>query len=154
MEVAMARLRVVGIGSDHGDDRLGWLACERLAAAPLPEGVEVVRCERFVADLLRLLRDAERVILVDAIRSGRPPGHLHRAGREALAELGAPLSSHGLDLHQLLALAEAVGEAPRELRLYGLEAAECGPGGELSPAVAAALPGLLEALRGELTAAG
>jgi hydrogenase maturation protease len=147
-----APVRVVGIGSAWGADRVGWDVAERLAAA-LPPDLEVARCDSPAA-LLGLLEGAQRAVLVDAVVTGAAPGTVGRwAGREVL-EPRAAWSSHGLDVAGMLALGEALGALPAELVLYGIEVdpQACAPGqdaGALETSVAEAAA----RIRAELAAA-
>ncbi|MCU0937100.1 MAG: hydrogenase maturation protease [Gammaproteobacteria bacterium] len=138
--------RVIGVGSPFGDDAVGWAVLDALAAMPMPQGVDLVRCGPPAAGLLGLLRGAEEAVLVDAVDTGDPAGTLCAwEGEEVLAARPA-LSSHGLDLAAVLALGEALGELPPRLRLYGVAigsgCARSGAPGPLTAPVAAAVPAL------------
>ena len=127
------RIRVIGVGTRQGDDAAGLEAAARLAAGPLPPGVEVAACERPAPDLLEALAGADAAVLLDATRSGRPPGSVRRVAPEEIRRAAA-LSSHGLGVGDALALCEALGRAPRRLVLLGIEAGDA-QGEELSAAV-------------------
>jgi hydrogenase maturation protease len=130
------RVRVIGVGTRRGDDAAGLAVAERLALGELPQGVQVVRCERPL-DLVERLRGADAVVLVDAVRSGAAPGTLHALRPDALAR-AASCSTHSLGVAEALALARALGRGPQRIEIVGIEA---GPlqGEELSPAVAPAV---------------
>jgi hydrogenase maturation protease len=141
-------VRVIGCGNpDAADDAAGILAVasarqelERLA------GVEVVG-RAAPLGLVHLLEGADAVVVVDAIRTpggGRDPGTVVRAeaGPDGLpAELRSSLSSHGLGVAEAVALAAALGTAPRVVVL-GVEAGSAGAGEPFSAAVVGALPQL------------
>jgi hydrogenase maturation protease len=150
-------LRIIGIGSPFGDDRLGWVVAERLRAHPairaLGGEVEVLTADRPGPRLIELWRGAASVILVDAVRSGAAPGTLFRLDADEAMALGAGASSHGFGMGETLLLARTLGALPPRLSLLGAEAAETATCGEsLSAAVAAALPALVEAALGEARA--
>jgi len=130
------RLRVIGIGTSHGDDAAGLLAAERLTRARLPPGAEVLRCERPALDLLDALAEADAALVIDAMRSGAPTGHVRRLDPGHLAA-ASPFSSHGLGVAQTLALARALDRLPPRLAILGIEAGEPAstPAGLPSPAV-------------------
>jgi hydrogenase maturation protease len=158
-------VRVVGVGSAHGDDRAGWLVAEQLAAEP-SGGVEVTSAGDPLR-LVSLLDGCARLIVVDACRSGRPAGTVVRTTwadvRRGLA--GAPgadagPSSHGLGVAEALGLAEALGRLPdpTAVALVGIEAgagrdAGLAPLAEPSPAVMGAVPTACRLVR-ELIALG
>jgi hydrogenase maturation protease len=128
---------VIGLGSPFGDDAAGPAVVERLVAEGLPPGVEAVIWRRPDA-LADALAGVDAAVLVDASRAGLPPGTVHEPERAALREARA-LSSHGLGAAGALALAEALGRAPRRLAVVAVEAAVFA-GDDLSAAVRAALP--------------
>lgn len=139
------RIRVIGIGSGNGDDSAGLRVTEALVrTGALPPDVAVATCERPL-DLVDLLAETDAVLLVDATRSGRRPGTLHRPDPAALRD-GTRFSSHALGVGEALRLAEALGRRPVRLELVGIEA---GPieGTQLSPAVRSALEPACEQVR-------
>jgi hydrogenase maturation protease len=140
-------VRIVGIGSPFGDDRIGWRVVDALAAMAVEPGVEVALCANPAAELLPLLRGIETLILVDGFCTGAQPGRLVRCSRADLSAGSAALSNHGVSIPALLDLAEALGELPSAIELFGIEidpASLCRTGAErLSPAVAAAVPRLV-----------
>jgi hydrogenase maturation protease len=141
-----SRVRIVGLGSPHGDDRAGWDAVAMLADADLPPGIELRTCATPATDLLPALHGARRVILIDAV-AGSAPGALVRCARGELgASRAAAASSHGMSVPSLLELAQALGTLPAELSLLGVQIDPADAEGDgLSAPVAAALPALAQA---------
>lgn len=142
----MARCVIAGLGSPHGDDAVGWQVVRHLAALwpPIhpPPGCEIVAL-RTPADLLELLDGTERLVVVDACRSGRAPGEFTRLPWPAArTEPLRAASTHGLDLAAALDLAEALGRLPRDVVVLGIEIGGETAGSSLSPALAEALPDL------------
>jgi len=151
------RTLVVGIGNpERGDDGVGPQVSDRVSErvrALAPGEVEVASLRGDLFGLLDCWGEADTVVLVDAMRAGAAPGTVRRialgegeAGGAA-ADLGAALasfaSSHSVDLAQALALAESLDRLPPRLVLYGIEAAHFEMGRGLSPAVAAAVEGVV-----------
>jgi hydrogenase maturation protease len=147
------RVRVIGCGNpDAGDDAVGLLAV-REARGSLPRGVDVVEAG-LALRILDLLDGVDAVVVVDAVRGSfdRKPGALIRAegGPDGLpAEIRSSVSSHGLGIPEAVALAGEVMPLPAVVFL-GLEASDLEIGHALSPAVRAALPGLVEAIVAEV----
>jgi hydrogenase maturation protease len=137
------RVHVIGVGSPHGDDAAGLAVAAALAARPLPPGIVVHACERPLPDLLDALEGADAAVIVDAARSGAPPGGVRRLAPGELARTGAA-STHGLGVAEVLDLAAALGRAPARIEILALEIAGAG-GGAPSPAVRAALAAAAEA---------
>jgi hydrogenase maturation protease len=138
---------VIGIGSPFGDDAAGPAVVERLRAEGLPSGVEALIAQR-PDRLVDALEGVEAAVLVDASVSGLPPGTVHEPERAAL-RAARPLSSHGFGAAEALALAEALGRAPRRLAVVAVEAASCAGEG-LSATVRAALPEAVRRVRGRI----
>lgn len=92
--------------------------------------------------LLPLLAEYRRVMVLDAVDLGRPPGEIVVLEDDAISALGQgrPLSLHQTSLHDLLACAALTGQTPPWLRLVGVQVADTQAwGGALTPAVEAAL---------------
>lgn len=146
-------LRVIGLGSPFGDDAAGWLVIEHLQTLiPARDEVELLVRDRPGVGLLRDLEGVKEAILVDAVRSGQPPGTLHRLTPEEAERLPATLfSSHGLGLAEALRLAHTLGSWPDVLEIHGIELADL-EGEGLSPAVAVAVATLAARLAERLRA--
>jgi hydrogenase maturation protease len=133
-----ARAVIVGIGQRAaGDDAVGILVAGVLAA----RGFETRACAD-ASVVLALLEAGRRVVVVDAVVGGGPPGTVLRLDPGELSGAPAPLSSHGIGVAEAIELARTlygerivaavaiVGVAiDRPLRAVV----------ELSPAVAAAI---------------
>lgn len=144
---------VVGVGSPHGDDRVGWEVVAALDAGlqlePLPGAVRTHLSDRPGAGLVALLRGVQRVILVDAARvQGEPAGALLWMRPEQV-HASAAASSHGFGVGQALALAQVLGELPREIQVLAI-AGERFAGDQLSEPVRAAVPSAVRAIRASL----
>lgn len=140
------RVLVLGLGNWlMSDDGIGVHAVRALAEDP-PAGADLVDAGTAVLDALPLVEAADRVLLLDAVTAGGPPGTVCTFdARDATAARPA-LSLHSLDLPSALACFGR-GPGPREIRVLGVEPARIGYGTELSTAVRAALPALTSAAR-------
>ncbi|HXQ79072.1 MAG: hydrogenase maturation protease [Thermoplasmata archaeon] len=129
---------VIGVGNDHrGDDRSG-LEVARALRVRLGGKARVEECASGGIALLEIWRDADRVLVVDAVRSGAPSGTVHRLepGDGALLGFRGATSTHGLSLGEAVALAAGLGCLPRQLVVYGIEAESFEMGVGLTPSVA------------------
>jgi hydrogenase maturation protease len=157
------RILVAGIGNVFlADDGFGVVLAERLAARPLPPGVEVVDYGIRGMDLAYALGEGwDAVVLLDAAPTGRPPGTLSVIEPE-LDVVEPSIDAHGMDPVKVLGLARALGgPLPRTVVVA------CAPAvvmsgdsddvvAELSPPLLAALDAgveLVESLLAELTSA-
>ena len=147
-----ALLRVVGVGNPwRGDDAAGLAVAERLSGR-LPEGVELLQREGEPTGLIDAWEQSDTVWLVDAVRSGEPPGTVHRldGSDDALpAELFRG-STHHLGVPDAVELARALGRLPRRLVVFGIEGESFVAGRGLSAAVASAVDRVAEQLREEV----
>lgn len=135
----------VGLGSDHGDDRAGWIVADLLRERR-PEGL-VVRRALSSLDLLDWLDGVERLALCDACRGAGPIGSWHCwtwpcADRFVERASG----SHDLGLAGTLQLASRLGRLPSEVRLWGIEIGNAAPGRAMSPEVLRAASEVANAL--------
>jgi hydrogenase maturation protease len=120
-------VKVIGVGSPHGFDRLGWEVADTLrnrttAAGWRPGEVSIERCERFGAPLLAQLRTSKRAVIVDALKTGARPGALLRIALTEPGGVPCGLSSHGLGLATTLELGRALGTLPPVITVLGIEA--------------------------------
>ena len=115
-------LRIIGIGSPFGADRIGWRVAEYLArSVRLPKTFEVLTRDRPGVMLLNDMHGVERVVLVDAVCSNRVSGQVrHLTVDDAIAHYKL-FSSHGFGVGEALSLGRVLGELPRELTIFGIE---------------------------------
>jgi hydrogenase maturation protease len=127
----------IGLGSPHGDDRVGWEVVDRLSAqsswavARAREGVDLLQ-----EDLLQELMRHEQVLIIDAASPARHPGRLNRFEwpKDDIRNANI-VSTHGLGLAEALQMAESLGCTPRRVVIVTIEAKEIGPCDELSDEV-------------------
>lgn len=140
---------ILGIGNpDCGDDGAGPMAVD-LLRAQRPPGTALATARGDAATILGHLMRARSVVLLDACRSGAPPGSIRRfdVTDGALPPAHCALSSHGLGLSEALSLAAALGTLPQRCIVLAVEGTAFGPGVAMTPAVRDALPALAEAAR-------
>ena len=137
----MVRNRIVGVGSPHGDDQVGWRVVELLAEEHFPDA-EVIAI-RSASQLVDCFSECQRAIVVDACQTGSVPGTITRLEwpDARMARPRGP-STHGLGVVGAIELADRLGRLPPEVILYGVEMGACRPATPLSPAVESVLPEL------------
>jgi hydrogenase maturation protease len=158
---ADARVVVIGVGvAERGDDGAGPAVARQVRAlldrrgVPPSRGIRVLECRGEASDLIAAWDGVPAVILIDAVRSGDPPGHIHRidVNREPTPWRGAAASTHAFGVAEAVALARALGRLPRRLILYGIVGETFALGSGLSAAVAAAIPSAAGLVLEELSA--
>jgi hydrogenase maturation protease len=131
---------VIGLGQrERGDDAIGPAVATMLASKRLP-GVRVIEHE----DPVRLLDEwqgADLVVVIDAIRSGQPPGTVRvlDARDDPMPDWTGGGGTHAFGLNAAVELARALGRLPARLLIVGVEAGHFRFAEPLSPAVAAAV---------------
>jgi len=144
---------VLGAGSPlMGDDGLGVevveALAERWAESPtlrfLDGGVWGMR-------LLPYIEEADRLLVVDAVRAGAEPGALVRLERHEIPRhMATRLSPHQIDLGEVFAVAELRGHFPREAVVIGIEPEIVASYVPISEAVRGSVPDLIAAVERQL----
>ena len=140
---------VIGLGNPLlTDDGVGLELLEALRADGWVD-VDLVDGGTWGLSLLPTLADADRVLVLDAVRSGNVPGTVVRGSNDDIPRLYRyPLSPHQIDLSEVLAAAEMSGGLPEHVEVIGVEPASTdGPCVELTEAVAASVPRALAEAR-------
>ncbi len=148
---------VLGLGTPlMADDGLGLAALARLRSAwRFTPSVELVDGGTWGMNLLGLIEEAGRLLILDAIHAGRTPGSLVvLRGDELPRYLFTKVSPHQVDLREVLALAEFRGTLPERTVAVGLEPVRVEMSTELTPIARAGLPAVERAAIEELTSWG
>jgi hydrogenase maturation protease len=148
----MRKVLVIGLGNpDRGDDGAGALAVSRLVGRLPADVVTLVRS----GDMLSLIEEwtgFDDVVCVDAAAPMGKPGRIHRIDLAAgdLPREMSCTSSHAFGLAEAVALARALGRAPRNLIVIAIEGYCFDDGTEMTPAVAVAADGAAEQIVAEI----
>lgn len=143
--------RIICVGNELVcDDGVGIRIGRVLGALPLPEGVAVELAPQLGFDLLDVVASADRIVLVDAMSTGRPVGTCVTLVGQAIERYSAGASaSHTIGIAELMRLAHELApqRQPATLHFVGVEGvAFTEYGTRLSPEVAAAIPTAVEAV--------
>jgi hydrogenase maturation protease len=141
-----ARVLVAGVGNLFlGDDGFGPEAARRLAAAPLPDGVQVVdygiRGMHLAYDLLA---GYDTLVIVDAVPRGGAPGDVVvlEVGADDLGE--GDFDAHGMEPTAMLASLGSLGGRLPRTYVVGCEPLDTDERIGLSAPVAAAVDRAVE----------
>ena len=149
----MTPVLILGIGNIlMRDDGVGVRAIEALRQVPLPDTVELLDGGTFGADLLDEIANRRKLIVLDAMGTDAAPGAVLRLSGADLWQEQEALSLHEFGLVETLKMARQLGCAPAEVVVFGVQPQEIALSLELSPAVAAAIPRLVEQILAELAA--
>jgi len=138
---------VLGLGNPLlGDEGVGLRALQALAsAADLPPSVELVDGGTAGLSLVPRLRSADRVLVLDAVSAGKPPGTVLRLdGAELSREGFQKTSPHEIGLPDILSASRLLG-GPEEVVVLGVEPDSLGLGVGLSAPVENAVGTLVAA---------
>ncbi len=129
---------IIGVGNRfRGDDAAGPAVAEQLRSS----GMDAVEYAGDGTRLMALWEDAERVVVVDAMRGPDPPGTIRRfnAVRERLDETPFAQFSHEIGVAEGVELARTLGRLPSRLTVYGIQGRSFELGEALSPEVTRAV---------------
>jgi hydrogenase maturation protease len=142
--------RVVGVGSPHGDDQVGWRVVDALRGRNVEQAVAI----RDPSQLLDCLSSGHRAVIVDACVGQGVSGTIHRAVWPDLPAREWRLrSTHHLDIQQSLELAALLGRMPLEVVLIGIVGEHFRPGDEMGAAVRSAVDAAVERVLQEMSRA-
>lgn len=150
-------LVVIGVGNILlRDDAVGVRVVDALRVlaehdpVALPDHTRLVDGGTLGLDLLRTVRDARGLVIVDAMALGDPDGTVTVRWGDAVVAAGGHGRRGTNSIGELLAIARLMGWLPEPVALVGVEAADIDFGVELSTSVAAAVPGAVHAVRDAL----
>jgi hydrogenase maturation protease len=141
---------VIGIGNVFRcDDGVGLAVAAEVARQRMP-GVRVMTDIGEPGSMLDAWTGIDLAVVVDAAIS--PDGTPGRIRRWIPGEDREPVvvSSHMFGLAQSYSLGEALGRLPQQLVVFIVDIADISHGDTLTPAVAAAVPHVVDAVRAEL----
>jgi hydrogenase maturation protease len=118
-----SEILILGIGNIlMADDGVGIRVIEGLRSMSLPAGVEVVDGGTSGADLVDILAERRKVIVIDAVDVGAKPGTVMRfAGNSWSEHASQAISLHEVGLGQAISMVKLIGVAPQELVVFGIQ---------------------------------
>jgi hydrogenase maturation protease len=153
--MAQNKVLILGIGNlILKDEGVGVHVVRALEEQGPPPGVEVIDGGTATMDLLSVIYESERIIVIDALKAGGEPGAIYRCLPEDLMEVSdRPLSLHQVGLLDVLGMARQLGGNPAVV-IIGIEPKEISWGLELTGEVQAAVPKVIEAVKREIRGSG
>ena len=152
MTAAPPRIVIIGVGNEYRrDDGAGIVVARRLRTL-FPAGVKIVEESGEGAALIQAWQGAAWVIVVDAVRSGAPPGTIHRFdARTAPVPTGFfHYSTHAFSLAEAIELARSLDQLPPHLIVYGVEGENFTAGMGLTSSVEQAVESVIEQVVAEV----
>jgi len=146
------KIVVLGVGNLLlSDEGIGVHVVNKLMEMALPPEVEVTEGGIDGLGLMNVVVRADRLIVIDAVKGGGPPGSIYRFGIEDLTT--APhvykMSVHEIGILEVIRLSGLVGQTPKTT-VIGVEPKSLEMGMELSPEIQAKVPRIIELVLDEL----
>jgi hydrogenase maturation protease len=128
---------IIGVGNEYrGDDAVGVVVARHLQQRA-PAHVTIITQSGEGAALMEVWKNAENVIIIDAVHSGAAPGAIFRfdAAEQAIPVKFFHYSTHAFSVAEAIELARALQQLPPRLVVYGIEGKAFEAGAVLSPEV-------------------
>jgi hydrogenase maturation protease len=148
------QILILGVGNLLlSDEGVGVHVARQLMEMDFPPGVEVLEGGTDGFALMHVLLQADRLILVDAVRGGGPPGSIYRFEIEDCPPFPDifKTSVHQISILEVINLSGLIGSPPRTT-IIGVEPKCLEMGMELSPHIEAKIPRVIQLIQEEVSA--
>lgn len=147
----MSKLGVLGIGNTlKGDDGIGVVLVNRISEEDFSGDVEFQEVGTSGLNILHYLKDLDKALIIDALRSDGEPGSSIFFRPDEVEDSIKVRSTHDANLLEAIELSETLGERPEEITIMGIIPEDMSLRDELSPELKEKLPELEEKLRGKI----
>ncbi len=153
----MSELLILGVGNLLlTDEGIGVHAVNFLLKNyAIPNEIEVVDGGTAGMELLTAIAQANQVIILDAIKTGKPAGTIiHLEDDEVPTFFRTKLSPHQIGLSDILAAVKLTGEQPDKVTILGIEPYSIELSMELSDIVAAQMNKFIELIVQQVNKSG
>jgi hydrogenase maturation protease len=146
----LTRTLIVGMGNLlYRDEGIGVHVIQEMKKMELPGHIKLLDIGTSTMDLISFLGGVEKLIVVDAMNAGGPPGAIYRCKPEDLVPKDdGPISLHEIGLIETLTMAERL-RMTIDAMVIGIEPEVMEWGMELSEAVKDRIPVIIQAVLGE-----
>lgn len=139
------RTLILGLGNELlGDEGVGVHGARLLQKQELPADTKVLEIGTAILDFLPQLEQAERIIVLDAMKGGATPGTVYKIPLDHCSGSTCIASMHGFDIFRTMALTGCREVPP--VMVFGVEPKTIEWSMSLSPQVAECLPYLIDAV--------
>lgn len=146
------KIVILGVGNLLlSDEGVGVHVANELMKKNLPPEVSVVEGGTDGFLLLNIITEADRLIVIDAVKGNAVPGSIYRfdIGEVRNCPAGFKTSVHQIGILEVLDLSELIGKTPHTT-VIGIEPKSLEMGMELSPEIKAKIPRVIELILDEL----
>jgi hydrogenase maturation protease len=143
---------ILGIGNLLlKDEGIGVHVVNRMSEMTLPPDVEVMDGGTLGMDLLYYIEGRKKVIVVDTVNAGDPPGTLYRfTDKELAVKKDFLRTAHGIDFVDVVKTSQMLGNKPEEIVFIGVEPQDISEGLEPTALIAKRIPVIIELVMKEL----
>jgi hydrogenase maturation protease len=152
MEHKPKPILILGVGNVLlTDEGVGIRVADEMRKMKLPQNVEVIDGGVGGINLQYCVEGRKKVIVVDAVKAGAPPGTLFRfTDKDLAAKKGVMRSAHGIDFSDVVSIVNFLGTRPDEIVFLGIEPESLDAGMELSPNIEKMVPVLINLVMKEI----
>jgi len=143
---------ILGIGNILlKDEGVGVHTAKKMMEMDLPPDVEVMDGGTMGLNLLYYIEGRKKVIVIDTVLVGDPPGTIYRFTDESLVDNKPSLrTAHGIDFTDVIKTSKMLGTKPEEIVFIGIEPESLDEGLELTPTIEKRVPVLIKMVMKEL----
>jgi len=143
---------ILGIGNILlKDEGVGVHTAKRMMEMALPPDVEVMDGGTMGMNLLFYIEGRKKVIVIDTVLVGDPPGTIYRFTEESLVDNKPMLrTAHSVDITDVINTAKMLGTKPDEIVFIGIEPESLDEGLEMTPTIEKRVPVLIKMVMKEL----
>lgn len=150
------KIVILGVGNLLlSDEGVGVHVANDLMKMDLPSNVSVVEGGTDGFRLLNVITEADRLIVIDAVKGDSNPGSIYRFDIDDVRHCpsGFKTSVHQIGILEVIDLSELIGKKPHTT-IIGIEPKSLEMGMELTPEVKAKIPRIIELVFEELKLTG
>ena len=143
---------ILGVGNVLlSDEGIGVHVANELFGMELPPGVSVIEGGTDGFSLLNIITEADRLIVVDAVKGGADPGSIYRFNVDDVRSVpsGFRTSVHQVGILEVIDLSGLIGKTPKTT-VIGVEPKSFEMSLELSPEIKEKIPRIIELVFEEL----
>jgi hydrogenase maturation protease len=151
-KVSPLKIVILGVGNLLlSDEGVGVHVANELVKLELPPGVTVVEGGTDGFRLINVITEADRLIVVDAVKGGGAPGSIYRFDINEVQNCpsGFKTSVHQIGILEVINLSGLIGKTP-QTTVIGIEPESLEMGMELSPEIKSKIPRIIELIWDEL----
>ncbi len=152
MENNNKKIVILGVGNVLlTDEGIGVHVANELMKMELPDNVSVVEGGTDGFRLLNVITEADRLIVIDAVKGGGEPGSIYRFNIDNIKNVpsGFKTSVHQIGILEVIDLSSLIGKTPHTT-IIGVEPKSLEMNLELSPEIKEKIPKIIELVLEEI----